>query len=341
MVKFGNIATLLSSALNKLDLGKVFILVDENTREHCLPIIQKELPENHTVTQISSGEENKNLDTCSKIWEALTDNNAERNSVLINLGGGVIGDMGGFCASTYKRGIPFVNIPTTLLAQVDASVGGKLGIDFNHLKNHIGLFRNPDFVLIDSTFLKTLPLRQIRSGFAEIVKHSLIKDLTHWQLVKEKGFEYVDWKEIIPLNIEIKNSIVKSDFRETGMRKILNFGHTMGHAIETFLLKNGGDILHGEAIAAGMIMESYLSEKLSGLSTIQRVEIETKLLEWYGKIAIKTSDYSKIVDLMKQDKKNQNGEILSTLLVEIGKGIIDQPLKEGDITDSLEHYQNL
>ena len=225
------------NSLSKLDISgysKVAILVDENTKRDCLP----KLPqfENPIIIEIKSGEENKNINTCNFIWEQLTAQHFDRNSLLINLGGGVIGDMGGFAASTYKRGIDFIQIPTTLLAMVDASVGGKLGVDFNGLKNQIGLFNNPESVLIFPEFLETLPENQLKSGFAEVVKHALISDKNLWEELTSTTFDKLNWEAIILTSIQIKNNIILSDPFEKGNRKKLNFGHTFGHAVESYYL---------------------------------------------------------------------------------------------------------
>ena len=242
------------SKLNVKSYSKVAILVDENTKKECL----YKLPnlEEPIIIEIPSGERNKNITTCNLIWEELTNNKFDRDSILINLGGGVIGDIGGFCASTYKRGIDFIHIPTTLLAMADGSIGGKLAIDFNNLKNQIGLFTNPKSVIIDPDFLDTLPEDQLISGFAEIVKHALISDKNLWETIKATPFKKLAWEEIITISAELKNRIILNDPKEKGERKKLNFGHTFGHAIESYYLEKGAPILHGEGIFMGMILET-------------------------------------------------------------------------------------
>ena len=243
------------NSLSKLDIStysKVAILVDENTKRDCLYKLPK--IENPLIIEIKSGEEYKNISTCNFIWEQLTINNFDRNSLLINLGGGVIGDMGGFCAVTYKRGLEFIHIPTTLLAMVDASVGGKLGIDFKGFKNQIGLFHNPKAVLISTEFLDTLDESELKSGFAEVIKHALILDNPLWLKLKNTTFTDLDWEDIINHSVQIKNKIILEDPFEKGERKKLNFGHTFGHAIESYYLEKGTPISHGEAIFMGMIL---------------------------------------------------------------------------------------
>ncbi len=255
-VQIAPISQSLPAFLRANSYTKIQVIVDENTFKYCYPSIKPFL-EKHNIIKIKSGESQKNLETCQKIWQAMTDNELDRHSIVINLGGGVIGDMGGFCASTYKRGIDFIQIPTTLLSQVDASVGGKLGIDFQGLKNHIGVFQIPNAVLIDADFLKTLSYNELRSGFAEVIKHCLIMDGKKWDEIRRKDFEEQELEDLIAHSVNIKQHIVEADPTEKGLRKILNFGHTLGHAIETYFLgKPKLHLLHGEAIAAGMICEA-------------------------------------------------------------------------------------
>lgn len=316
--------------------SSITILVDENSEKYCLPLL--DLPVEYKLIRILSGEKNKTINTCMEIWEALTDQQADRNALLVNLGGGVIGDMGGFCAATYKRGISFVNIPTTLLAMVDASVGGKLGVDFNGYKNHVGLFREPDKVFIDSSFLKTLPKNQVMSGFAEVIKHGLIADSGHWKELMETPIENMNWDSIISSSVKIKLSVVKSDFLESGMRKSLNFGHTIGHAIESYLLNTEREILHGEAVAAGIILESYLSEKVMGLSEENNSKIRNFIVQLYSAIDIRKTDYEGIKSIMKQDKKNTGREIKYTLITKPGEAKWDCKVPEELVGEALDYY---
>ena len=248
------------SKLNVKSYSKVAILVDENTKKNCLKKIPK--IENSIIIEIQSGEENKNLQTCNFIWQELTNHAFDRNSLLINLGGGVIGDMGGFCASTYKRGIQFIHIPTTLLAMTDAAIGGKLGVDFNNLKNQIGVFSNPKSVIINPIFLDTLPKKEVKSGFSEVVKYALTSDINLWKMIKKSDFKKLNWEAIITYSVKLKNKIILADPTEIGERKKLNFGHTFGHAIESYYLNNGTPILHGEAVFMGMILETEISNLL-------------------------------------------------------------------------------
>ena len=306
------------NSLSKLDIStysKVAILVDENTMRDCL----FKLPqiENALIIEIKSGEEYKNISTCNFIWEQLTINNFDRNALLINLGGGVIGDIGGFCATTYKRGLEFIHIPTTLLAMVDASVGGKLGIDFKGFKNQIGLFNNPKAVLISSEFLETLAESELKSGFAEVVKHALISDNSLWLKLKNTPFTDLDWEDIIDTSVQIKNKIVLADPFEKGERKKLNFGHTFGHAIESYYLEKRTPISHGEAVFMGMILET----KISDLSETEKNEIKNYILSDFSLPC--TPKKSNLHKFLINDKKNQNGKINFTLLNGIGNCSFD------------------
>ena len=306
------------NSLSKLDIStysKVAILVDENTKRDCLYKLPK--IENAIIIEIKSGEEYKNISTCNFIWEQLTINNFDRNSLLINLGGGVIGDMGGFCAATYKRGLEFINIPTTLLAMVDASVGGKLGIDFKGFKNQIGLFNNPKAVLISPEFLETLAESELKSGFAEVVKHTLISDNSLWVKLNNTPYTDLDWKDIIDTSVRIKNKIVLADPFEKGERKKLNFGHTFGHAIESYYLEKGTPISHGEAVFMGMILETEISD----LSETDKNEIKNYILSNFS--LPYTPKKLNLHKFLINDKKNQDGKINFTLLSGIGKCSFD------------------
>lgn len=298
------------SKLNISSYSKVAILVDENTKKDCLNKLPK--IDNSILIEIQSGEENKNIITCNFIWKQLTKNHFDRNSLLINLGGGVIGDMGGFCASSYKRGIDFIQIPTTLLAMVDASVGGKLGIDFNGLKNQIGIFNNPHSVIINPEFLSTLPENELKSGFAEVVKHALIADDNLWNKIISTSFNELIWEEIIDTSIQIKNKIVASDPFEKGERKKLNFGHTFGHAIESYYLEKGTPILHGEAVFMGMILEI----ELTPISEENKQEIKNYILSNFS--LPYTPKKSNLHQYLINDKKNKEGKINFSLLKNIG-----------------------
>jgi 3-dehydroquinate synthase len=331
----------ISSALTlpKALLGKytkIGVLVDGNTIVVCYPVLKAHLP-HHELVQVPAGEEHKTLATCQHIWQRLTDAGFDRHSLLIILGGGVLGDMGGFCASTFKRGIDFVLIPTTLLSQVDASVGGKLGIDFGAYKNHIGVFQLPIATLIATDFLKTLPSRELRSGFAEVIKHCLIADKKMWLAIRKRRLEEHDWLKLVRHSVKIKSAIVKKDPREAGLRKVLNFGHTVGHALEGHFLKTGNRLFHGEAIAAGMVIESYIAFKKGFLKAADLQEITELIISVFGKIQL--PDDTKWLALMKQDKKNKGNTILIAVPKPIGKAVWDVEVSEKEIREGTDNYK--
>jgi len=338
-IYIGSIAESLKSVLADTDYSHIGVMIDEHTKEHCLPIIEPLLPQ-HATIEIASGERNKGIATCAQIWEKMIDLQLDRKALIINLGGGVIGDMGGFCARTYKRGIDFLQIPTTLLSQVDASVGGKLGIDLQGVKNIVGLFHDPIAVLIDPDFLKTLPAEELRSGYAEIVKHGLIADAQLWDDTKAYQPLTTDWTAIVDRSVAIKRRVVEVDKKEGGLRKILNFGHTIGHAIETFYLDGRKHLLHGEAIAIGMICESYLSHLITDIPMDDVDQIKTHLLTIYGRQDIDDLDIDHLFKFMENDKKNVGGRISFSLLDKIGSCTWDQHCDRSMILKSLEYYKS-
>lgn len=326
--------------LNTKKYSKLGLLMDSQTINHCYPIVSAALPE-HSMHAFEAGEVHKNLDTCRDIWQWMTDANFDRKTLLLNLGGGVTGDMGGFCASTYKRGIRFVNVPTTLLSQVDASVGGKLGIDFNGFKNHIGVFNQPEGVLISDEFLQTLPEAELRSGYAEVLKHGLIRNENYFYSLKTENWQSQQWKDIIAVSVGIKREVVDKDPKEDGLRKILNFGHTIGHAIESHYLDTPYHLLHGEAIAIGMITEAYLSHKFLRMPATDLDIIQQKLLAVFGKITIADTDFHAIIRRCFQDKKN-DGEVLNfSLLKRIGSCDFNIVVGKEAVIESLEYYNSL
>jgi len=321
----------------------IAILMDENTAQHCWPKIEDLFaPFSPTLIKIQAGEINKTLESCQYIWQQLFDIQAGRRWCLINLGGGVIGDMGGFCASTFKRGIDFIQIPTTILSQVDASVGGKLGIDFYGVKNSIGVFQNPIAVWADPQFFETLPTREIRSGFAEILKHALIADAEQWEeLLLISELNKIDWTSWVARSVSIKRSIVEEDPHEHGLRKALNFGHTIGHAVESYFLDTEKHLLHGEAIAIGMICEAWISVQQLGLREEELQEITSLLLWHYGHQFIPAGAYDELIATMKQDKKNTDARIAFSLLPAIGEVEPMETAEELVIMAALDFYNRL
>ena len=335
----------LNDFLKSHTYSSYFILTDDNVKDHCLLHLIKKVKvlQNADVLLIASGEENKNIETCVNLWNELTDSEADRKCLLVNIGGGVISDMGGFIASTYKRGIDFINVPTTLLSMADASVGGKTGIDFGSYKNHIGTFAQPKGVFIYPGFLKTLDDRQFINGFAEIIKSALIADAGMWKKIKAlKSLNPSKINEFIYQSVQIKNNIVKKDPQEKNIRKALNFGHTIGHAVESlYLTKKGKQLLHGEAIAIGMIAEAYLSYKKKLLNELQLKEIVELILSYFDKIKLPENEFLVLMALMQQDKKNEQGKTRFTLLNGIGKFKINEELPTIDVLESLTFYNSI
>ena len=308
------------SELNRFISGlapsQIFILVDENTEDCCLPILTEALDIEFHVISINSGEHHKSIDTCLEVWAQLSELGCDRHSLMINLGGGVVTDLGGFVASTYMRGIPFINVPTTLLAQVDASIGGKTGVDLHRLKNHIGLFRDPALVWIETRFLESLDNRQRRSGYAEVIKHALVGSESLWRYIIARPMEIS--AELVTRAILVKKQIVEADPHEQGIRKKLNFGHTVGHALESFYMTGSHPLLHGEAVAHGMLAESWLSHITGRITQETYDEIAELVRHLYPMRSISKSDYSSLLKYMSKDKKNVNGNLSFSLLTGIG-----------------------
>lgn len=334
----------LASILLPSKYSKLFILVDENTSQHCLPHFLSNLATEIEIEiiELEAGEIHKNIATCTEVWGALSELGADRRSIILNLGGGVISDLGGFVACTFKRGIDFINIPTTLLAMVDASVGGKNGVDLDHLKNQIGIICEPKAVLIDPIFLETLPKNEMRSGLAEMLKHGLIHDASYWNKLKNlKDLNTNHLEVLIHQSIQIKSEIVSMDLREENIRKSLNFGHTLGHAIESYFLEENSEItlLHGEAIAVGMILESYLSKEKGLLSNDEYQEIKYIINDFFDRITFSNEAIDKIIELLVYDKKNEFGTIQFLLLEGIGKSIINQTIDNSLIYKAFEDYK--
>ena len=320
-------------------ISKTFVLCDEITADLCLPVLNEMVNlREFTLILIPTGESHKTIKTCNSVWEQLTKVNADRKALLINLGGGVLTDLGGFAASCYKRGIRFVNIPTTLLAMVDASTGGKTGVDFGSFKNQIGVFSTPEFTWVHSIFLKSLPKNQIRSGAAEMIKHGLIYDPKHFDEVISN---FNDLTSLISDSVFIKQAVVAQDPTEKGLRKILNFGHTLGHAIESFYLETPSSLLHGEAIALGMFLEAYLSQRTLGLSNDELMIITNHIKSLYDLPLIDPDDYQAIIELTKQDKKNEHGNVRFVGLEQIGKAVYDVPLEAEDILKAFSYYEEI
>lgn len=342
-VYFSNPYNHLEAYIQTKNPSGIFVLVDDQTHQYCLAAFLSKLQESYDmeVIEVQNGEENKQIETCTGVWNALSELGADRKSLLINLGGGVVTDMGGFLAGTFMRGISFINIPTTLLSMVDASVGGKTGVDLGPLKNQVGLILEPEMVLIDTEYLGTLPPRELRSGLAEMLKHGLIQDAQYWDELRNMGeLTISDLDRLIQHSVQIKSKVVAEDPKEGGLRKILNFGHTLGHAIETHFLRDDSrdTLLHGEAIAIGMIMEGYISHELCALPLNKAEEIKATFLNFFDKTPINSEDLQEIITLLKYDKKNASGAINFVLLEDIGVPAIDIEVANDLIYKSLEFY---
>ena len=335
----------LNSHISDRKYSNIFVLADSHSNEHCvprfLPFLAEEIP--IEIVEFESGESSKNIETCVQIWNILTELGADRKSLIINVGGGVVTDLGGFVASTFKRGIDFIHVPTTLLAMVDASVGGKNGVDLGSLKNQIGVINVPQTVLIDTDYLETLPQNEMRSGLAEMLKHGLIHDKDYWEQFLDLGaIDFSDFDALIFRSIEIKNEIVMQDPTENGIRKALNFGHTLGHAIESYFLESEHKptLLHGEAIAAGMILEGFISMQKNLLSEAEYAQIKYVISDIFGTLAFEQSDIEPILELLIHDKKNEYGNIQFSLIEGIGNIKINQSVENKLINDAFEDYKS-
>ena len=337
-----HLKTELAKAIAECEHDRIFVLVDETTNKLCWSLVKDYLclKDAQTIV-IGATDRRKNLDTLVHVWESLQQGKATRHSLLINLGGGMVTDLGGFAASTYKRGINFINIPTTLLAMVDASVGGKTGINFGGLKNEIGIFNDAEFVLLDTNWLRTLDEENIRSGYAEMLKHGLIADETMWAELINFNLAQPNLRQLAPMlnkSVRIKERIVAEDPHEKGIRKALNLGHTFGHAFESWAMKRQ-PILHGYAVAFGLIAELYLATTQTDFPTERMRQTVNFIRAYYGSLPITCNDYPELIELMHHDKKNRGNEINVTLLGGIGDIRIDQTITEEDIKEALDFFR--
>ena len=337
-----HLKTELAKAIAECEHDRIFVLVDETTNKLCWSLVKDYLclKDAQTIV-IGATDRRKNLDTLVHVWESLQQGKATRHSLLINLGGGMVTDLGGFAASTYKRGINFINIPTTLLAMVDASVGGKTGINFGGLKNEIGVFNDAEFVLLDTNWLQTLDEENIRSGYAEMLKHGLIADETMWAELINFNLAQPDLRQLASMldkSVHIKERIVTEDPHEKGIRKALNLGHTFGHAFESWAMKRQ-PVLHGYAVAFGLIAELYLATTQTDFPTERMRQTVNFIRAYYGSLPITCNDYPELIELMHHDKKNRGNDINVTLLGGIGDIRIDQTITEEDIKEALDFFR--
>ncbi len=333
----------LTRAIGKCPHDRLFVLTDEHTRELCLPLIADLdcLKEARCIC-IGAEDVHKNLETLAHVWKELGDQGASRHSLMLNLGGGMVTDLGGFAASTFKRGIPYINIPTTLLAMVDASVGGKTGINFNGLKNEIGVFSPAESVLIHCRFLQTLDRPNLLSGYAEMLKHGLISTTEHWAELLKFDWACPDYQALQALvghSVQIKENIVEQDPYEKGIRKALNVGHTVGHAFESLALERKEPVLHGYAVAWGIVCELYFSHLRTGFPKDKLRQTVNFIHEHYGVFAFDCKHYNRLYELMTHDKKNEAGIINFTLLGEVGDIRINQSANKEEIFDMLDFYR--
>lgn len=341
-----NLQTEIATAISECEHNRIFVLTDETTAEKCWPIIYNCycLKNAHLIT-IPATDTHKNLESLAHVWQELQVGGATRHSCLLNLGGGMVTDLGGFAASTFKRGIDFINIPTTLLAMVDASVGGKTGINFGGLKNEIGAFNNANCVILATKFLPTLDQQNLRSGFGEMLKHGLISDDHHWAELLRFDLDNPDFEhlqKLVSRSVKVKERIVLLDPKERGLRKSLNLGHTFGHAFESFSLANADKatpILHGYAVAYGLICELYMSATKTGFPTEQMHQTVKFIRDNYGTLDISCDDYPQLIELMHHDKKNNADEINFTLLGGVGDVRINQTLSEDEIKEALDFFR--
>jgi 3-dehydroquinate synthase len=328
----------ISEALRHLPPAtQVFVLTDENTRRHCLEPFRQMMEQQAWVgTSINPGEAYKTLQSAAQIWESMLHARLDRQALVINLGGGVIGDLGGFCAATWKRGIPFIQVPTTLLAMTDAAIGGKLGLDFQGIKNTIGVFQNPQAVWVDPFFLKTLPERELRSGLAEVIKHAfigappLLAHLAEWD---HQNTDTNSWTAILQLSIAVKVRVVQEDPLEKGLRMVLNFGHTIGHALESHFLETDTPLTHGEAVAIGMVCESFIAQA-------QYEPVRRLVNRFFPKVRIPLSLISKLWASMQQDKKNKGGQVRMAIPTDGVFGMRVMEISEDDLVRALDAWNN-
>jgi 3-dehydroquinate synthase len=335
----------LGKIISRYPKDKVFLVTEQNCDHLCVPLI-KQTPgfDYFKKIVIPSGEENKKLSSVEKIWLFLSQNGADRKSLVVNLGGGMLTDLGSFAASTMKRGMDFVNIPTTLLAQVDASVGGKTGFNFNGLKNEIGVINQPNTVLIDTRFLKTIDVQNFISGFAEMIKHGLIDSPEHLKEVRNFDLINIDYEllqGIIARSVGIKDTYVFRDPNEHNIRKALNFGHTIGHSFESFAMASEHPVLHGYAVGYGMIAELYLSHKVCGLPLSTLNDLSAWLIDIYGKYTIDESQFEALYQLMTHDKKNEGARVNFTLISSVGEVAINQNCDKGLIFEALDYFKKI
>ena len=338
-----NLQQTLSAAVRKVEHDRLFVLTDETTRRLCWPLVS-EMPcmaEAQMMT-IGATDENKTLESLTHVWTCLQEGGATRHSLMVNLGGGMVTDLGGFAASTFKRGIAYINVPTTLLSMVDASVGGKTGINFGGLKNEVGVFNCALTVILDAEFLHTLDYENLASGYAEMLKHGLISTEENWAELLRFDLQRVDYRalgRLVAKSVAIKERIVEEDPLEHGIRKALNLGHTVGHAFESLAMAEERTVLHGYAVAWGLVCELYLSAKRVGFPADKLRQTMAFVRDTYGAFAFTCKHYDRLYELMTHDKKNTAGQVNFTLLGDVGDIRINQTATREEIMDMLDFYR--
>lgn len=337
-----NAVPVLRQFLSDRPVKKFVALVDENTHDNCLGPLITEVPEltGIDVLEIVASEDSKDLEIAQSIWEGMVELKVDRHALMVNLGGGVVTDLGGFVAGCFKRGIDFINVPTSLLGMVDASLGGKTGVNIDHLKNQIGLFINPVGIYIDPRFLSTLPERHYRSGLAEMLKHGLIRSEAHWEALGNANlFDALDVGDLLVDSIAIKQAVVEEDPMEKGLRKVLNYGHTIGHAVEGLYMTADEPLLHGEAVAVGLIAEAWLSHKLCGLPLADAEQIAKRVSSVFDAVAVPASELDYLQKLINHDKKNAGGSVRYALLERIGQATYDVEVPNEMLAEALDFYR--
>ena len=334
--------TTVATAVGECERDRIFILVDETTRQLCLPLVEGfDCLRQAEIITIGATDQHKTLESLTHVWSSLQRGGATRHSLMVNLGGGMVTDLGGFAASTFKRGLNYINIPTTLLAMVDASVGGKTGINFGGLKNEIGVFSTARSVILDTQFLRTMDAENMLSGYAEMLKHGLIANDSMWAELLNFDIDVPDYHQLSRMledSVKVKERIVEEDPTEKGIRKALNLGHTVGHAFESFALQRK-PVLHGYAVAWGLICELYLSHIKTGFPIGKMRQTVSFINEHYGKLSITCDDYPTLLELMTHDKKNTGSDINFTLLGDVGDIRINQTATKEEIEEALDFYR--
>lgn len=347
-----DICQALKEFTTKIPHDRLFILFDTETLKYCMPVIAQFMNEyemTHPGQKVQSiiidhSDEAKNIQSLTEVWQALSDNHATRHSLMINVGGGMVTDLGGFATATFKRGIKFINVTTTLLGAVDAAVGGKTGVNLGSLKNEVGAFAPATAVLISTKFFETLDHDNLLSGYAEMIKHGLLSNKQHLNDLLD--YNIADWntETLLPLletSVNVKRNVVRQDPFEKGLRKALNLGHTFGHAFETWCMRKGNPVLHGYAVAWGLVCELIMSHQQVGFPSQTLYTIAQFIKDNFGPLYFTCDDYNALYELMTHDKKNEGGEINFTLMKNVGDVALNHTANKEQIGATLDIYRDL